>query len=516
MGGVVAAGDPQTAAAAAETLAHGGNAVDAAIAAAFAAFSAESVLVTICGGGVSVVSDESGRTDVYNFFAAMPSGTLREDSDFREIWVDFAADRRPFYIGRASVAVPGIVAGLEAMSNDWGSVPLASLIEPGIRLAHDGAVLSNSSAYILDILKPIFTDTPKMAEIFFPGDRTPRGGDVLKFPEFADTLAKLQVEGPSLFYTGRVAEAILRDQQENGGLIMPQDLESYRVHRSAPIQVVYRGYDLRMPDTLGGTLVAFALHILSDFDFAGVEPFSAEHLRRLAETMRAANIARADLESGMSAEDFLSEGHLRRYREMVWRALEKGDVPAEPAFRPGSAHTTHITVVDDAGLTASMTITAGENAGFMVEDTGVMMNNILGEVDINPNGFHRMPSGERLYSMMTPTVVTEGGRLVLAVGTGGSTRIRSAVLQVLTFVLDFGMSLRDAVNAPRIHFEEGTLHLEGGLPKELGKEMAGMGYRVNLWPGRDMYFGGVHSVSRENGLLVAVGDPRRGGSSLVV
>ncbi len=463
-----------------------------------------------------MVSDGNGRTDVYNFFASMPSGELREDSDFREIWVEFDADRRPFYIGRASVAVPGIVAGLQAMSDDWGRTSLADLIEPGVRLARGGAVMSDSSAYILRILEPIFTDTPQMAAVFFPGGRTPRGGDILKFPEFADTLEELQKEGPSLFYTGRVAEAILRDQDEHGGLVLPQDLAGYRVSREEPIRIEYRGYDLAMPDTLGGALVAFALSILSSFDFRDVEPFSAEHLRRLAEVMRAANIARAELESGMPSEEFLGERHVAGYREMVWRALEGAGTPTEPAFPPGPAHTTHITVVDDDGLTVSMTITAGENAGFMVEDTGVMMNNILGEVDINPNGFHRMPPGERLYSMMTPTVVTRDGKFLLAVGTGGSTRIRSAVLQVLTFVLDFGMSLREAVDAPRVHFENDMLHLEGGMPEEVAGSLERMGYRVNPWPGRNMYFGGVHSVAREDSVLVAVGDPRRGGSSLVV
>jgi gamma-glutamyltranspeptidase/glutathione hydrolase len=182
----------------------------------------------------------------------------------------------------------------------------------------------------------------------------------------------------------------------------------------------------------------------------------------------------------------------------------------------GPADTTHISIIDKEGNVVGITTSAGEGAGFMIADTGVAMNNILGEVDLHPNGFHKSPPKTRLQTMMSPTIVLKDDKPVLVLGSGGSTRLRSAIVQVLSNVLDLGLPLAEAVNLPRIHFEEDVLQLEGGLPTDIPVKLAKLGYQVNVWPGKNMYFGGVHTVGILSGEWTAVGDPRRGGYSQAV
>jgi gamma-glutamyltranspeptidase/glutathione hydrolase len=299
MKGVIAAGDPQTAASGAAMLKMGGNAVDAAVAAAFASLIAEVPLVNIGGGGIALIVDKpSPHTSVqaiaYDFFSTMPSGQLTEDADFRQILVDFGPEQQPFYIGRASSAVPGIVAGLCAMTQAHANLPLAKLLEPAIRLAREGAVLSEALAYVMDILTPIFTDTPRSAAIFAPSGNVYRAGDTMRFPALADTLERLGREGPDLFYTGEIGQAIVQDQRNHGGLITADDLSSFQVQQATPIQIDYREYTVLLPPpaSIGGILIAFALKLLEPIPIARLTHSSFEHTRLLAETMRLTNVAR--------------------------------------------------------------------------------------------------------------------------------------------------------------------------------------------------------------------------------
>ncbi len=517
--GVIAAGDPQTVAAGIEMFRSGGNAVDAAVAAAFASVVTEAVLVNIGGGGLAVVVDSHAREKmVYDFLPTMPSGKPGPGMDFHEIWVDFGQEKQPFYIGRASVAVPGFVAGLCTLLEEKGRLSLSEVLQPAIRYARDGVVLSESLAYVLNILLPIFTYTEELARVFTRDGRPYRPGERLRFPELARTLERLAEEGPSLFYTGKVAQAIVRDQNQHGGLLKPEDLAGYRVERRTPIEVRYREERLLFPPppSSGGVLVAFTLELLNAFSMHGLTHNSAEHVRLLAEAMRHTTLARRDWDRdtrplGERIRWFLSSRHVGAYVERLRRALLSR--PTEHAvYPPGPRHTTHISAADTEGVVVSMTITAGENAGFLVGDTGVSLNNMLGERDLHPLGFHRLPTGMRLPSMMTPTVALKEGRPYLATGSGGSTRIRSAILQVLSNVVDFALPLEDAVNAPRVHFENNVLQLEGGIPRDTIEQLRAWGYNVNPWPHRHMFFGGAHTILITPEGFMGAGDHRRGGA----
>ncbi len=523
MGGVIAAGDSQTAAAGAAILAQGGNAVDGVVAAAFASFVAESVLVNIGGGGVGLVYDPQAGATAYDFFSTMPSGLLTPTADFREIILDFGPTTQSFHIGRASVAVPGVVAGLCRMAQDRGRLPLAQLLRPAVELARNGAILSPGLDFVAGLLTQIFTDTPGLAALYAPTGRMIRAGDAIRLPQLADTLERLGKEGPDLFTTGSVAQTILCDQAAHGGLITHSDLATYRVRTQPPITVAYVAHTILLPppSSGAGVLIALGLRPLDGLDLSPLAHNSPAHLRILAETMRQTNLARSEWERTIGPDAariqaFLDPAHVAGYAHSLGAALAGSPMPPDPAHPNGHRDTTHISVVDDDGLIAAVTTSAGENAGFVVGETGVCLNNMLGEIDLHPAGFHRLAPGTRLTTMMSPAIVLRDGAPILAVGSGGSSRIRSAILQVISNVLDFNLPLADAVTAPRIHFEHNILQIEGGILQSTVDEMRATGYNVVHWPDRNMYFGGTHAVALDGGTLIAAGDPRRGGAVAVV
>ncbi|MEW5960271.1 MAG: gamma-glutamyltransferase [Chloroflexota bacterium] len=529
MPGVIAAGHPQTAAAGAEILQQGGNAVDAAVAAAFASFITEAVLVNIGGGGIAqVYIPTTKQALVYDFFSAMPGLAPNgaqpppTEIDFRQILVDFGPVQQPFYIGRGSVAVPGVVAGLCQLVAEQGTRPLPQILAPAIRLAREGVVLTEALAYVAHILTPIFTDTPEIAAIYAPTGRIAAAGERLHFPALACTLAELGQAGASFFYTGEIGRQILADQRAHGGLLTAADLSSYQVHKTEPIAIDYRGYTVLLPppSSSGGVLIAFALKLLASVELRGWVHNSFEHTRLLIEVMRLANIARAEWDSPLKQAEgidkLLAAANVTRYRRKLEQALAGQAVEPEPNLRHGPGSTTHISVADASGMIVGITTSAGESAGFALGQTGVTLNNMLGEIDLHPNGFHRLPAGERLMTMMSPALVLRQGEPRLAVGSGGSNRLRSAIMQVISNFIDFNFPLNRAVDAPRLHFEDNVVQLEGGIDAAVADQLAAAGYAVNRWPARNMFFGGAHAVAQDNGQWVAAGDRRRGGSVWVV
>lgn len=530
--GVIAAGHTRTADAGAQMLRRGGNAVDAAVAAAFMSFISEAGLVNIGGGGIAMVVDpQTGQNSVYDFFSNMPgvglSGSFPpKNMDFRRVLIDFGPAQQPFYIGRASVAVPGAVAGLCKMLEEQGTLPLATVLEPAIIGAQEGVVLTHFQAYTLSLLLRILTDTPRIRKIFSPGGNVAEVGQRLAFPALAKTLEQLGHDGAALFYTGAVGDRIVVDQRAHGGLITRADLAAYEVRRMPPIEVEYRGYRalIPRPSSGGGVLIAFALHLLNTVSLEGIKRGSYAHLRILIEIMRFTNIARAAWNNSGSNIDivrgFLDTERIEFYAEQLKRALATESSPPDAPTPPTHPNTSHLSVADANGMVVSMTTSAGENAGFVVADTGVMLNNMLGEIDLHPNGFHRFTPGKRLSTMMSPVVVLKDGQPVLAVGSGGSNRLRTAILQVISNVCDFGLPLNEAIDASRIHFEDNVTQLEGGVEKQAANLLDDAGYTTNRWPYRNMFFGGVHSVALEQDAQgkrwVAHGDRRREGTALVV
>ncbi len=487
--GLVAGGHPAVCEAAATVLAQGGNAYDAAVAAGFAAAVAEPLLTSLGGGGFLLAHTAAGESVVFDFFVDTP-GRSRPSSavepHFEEVVVAFPGSDQTFNVGRGSVAVPGALAGYLHVHDRLGSLPLADVLAPALGLAVDGVVVTAMSAYLVDLLWPILEQSPASLAWFAPRGTPLREGDRLVNRDLADFLGRLGADRGHTFYRGALAEAIAADMAAGGGLVTEADLDGYRVVEREPLAVEYRGHPVltNPPPSFGGSLVAVTLGLL---EAGGTLPErgSPAHLIGLTESMLETDRIRA-----AGGVDGWLAGHRR-----------------------SSQGTTHVSVADRDGNVAAMTTSNGEGSGYVVPGTGIMLNNMLGEDDLHPDGFHAAPPGERVASMMSPTVVLDPwGRPRLAVGSGGSKRIRTTIVQVVSAVVDHRLSVEDAVSSPRIHWDGRVLQVEPGWPAE---SLAALRRRwpVNEWVERNLYFGGAHAVVPD---AHGAGDPRRGGAAVTV
>lgn len=518
--GVVAAGHAATAQAAASVLADGGNAVDAALAAVCAACVAEPVLASLGGGGFLLVHAGDGRyagqSLVYDFFVQTP-GRRRPPGaiQFHPVFADFGPARQEFHIGLGATATPGVVRGLFEAHRDAGSMPMRDIVRPAIDLARDGVVIESLQAYIISVVQAILISTEESRRLFASPaqpNRLVAAGERLRWPEFADVLDILAIEGDDLFYRGEIAQRIAAASDSSGGHLGLDDLKHYRVERRRPLAMDAFGARVLMnpPPSTGGLLIAFALELLRAMPWRADGFGSAETLVRLSRVMAATNRART--ESGLGIGDIDQAVETLKRADLIERY--RNEVHGRPAAPRG---TTHISVIDGDGMAASLSISNGEGCGHVIAGTGIMLNNMLGEEDINAGGFHAWPENVRMSSMMTPTVVAGGDGALTALGSGGSNRIRTAILQVLVNLLVFRRTLPDAVDAPRLHNENTALSVEPGFDEGAVAALAATGATVERWPERNIFFGGVHAARREaGGAVIGAGDPRRGGQALVV
>src|SRR5215210_2025139 len=418
MRGVVAAGHPLTAEAGADALRAGGNAVDAAVAAVLMSFVAESPLTGPGAGGFMVVHTH-GETHVLDFFVAAPGIGLdvRAPGALVPIDVRFSEDAvQRFNVGPASCGAYGTTLGVAETLERFGTASLGDLTAGPARAARDGIEVVPMQAFLFEVLRPILTSTPECAAIYAPGDRLLGEGDTIRLPELGDLLDRLGGEGPEFLYSGDVAGAVSDWVLERGGMLTRDDLAAYEVIEREPARVAYRGREVltNPPPSSGGILVADALGILERL----AQPHDPYVI---AEVIASTNRARDE----EFLEGLATEGFLERF--LAKQALDS--VATEVRSRLGN--TTHVSVMDAEGACASVTCSNGSCSGVVVPGTGVHVNNMLGEQDLNPLGFHRHPPGARMPSMMSPTVLLCEGELEAGLGSGGSSRIRSAVLQTV-------------------------------------------------------------------------------------
>jgi gamma-glutamyltranspeptidase/glutathione hydrolase len=505
MRGVVAAGHPLTAEAGADVLRAGGNAVDAAVAAVLMSFVAEAPLTGPGAGGFMVVHAR-GENHLLDFFVAAPGlgQEEREPGELVPIDVRFSEDAvQRFNIGAASCGAYGTTVGLAETLRRFGSVSLGDLTAAPARAARDGVEVVPMQAFLYTVLAPIVTSTPECAAMYAPDAQLLREGDTFRAPELGDLLDRLGAEGPGFLYTGDVAAAVSDWVLERGGLLSREDLASYEVIEREPARVAYRGREVltNPPPSSGGILIADALGILERLGRPH-DPFV------IAEVIEETNRARdAEFLEGLATEGFLEQF-------LAKQALDT--VATEVRSRLGN--TTHISVMDAEGACASVTCSNGSCSGVVVPGTGVHVNNMLGEQDLNPLGFHRHAPGARVPSMMAPTVVLADGKPEIAIGSAGSNRIRSAILQTVLHVIDEGMAAQDAVSAPRLHVEEGQVDAEPGVDPAALDRLEQGSWSVRRWSELNLFFGGVQAVARnpDTGRLTGGGDPRRGGVATVV
>jgi gamma-glutamyltranspeptidase/glutathione hydrolase len=406
-------------------------------------------------------------------------------AELEAIDVSFGDAVQVFHIGPASCGVYGTPAGVCEAIARWGTASLEDLAAPAARLARAGVALNAGQAYVAEILADLLTSTPECAALWAPDGRLLREGDSMRNPELGDALLRLAQDGADPFYRGDIAAAVCDWLSDRGGSLRAGELAAYEAIEREPVRISYRDREIltNPPPSAGGTLLAYALALLD----RGPAPPA---LHAVVDAMAAAQSERTpEFVDGLDQDGFLD------------RFL---------ASRLGS--TTHISVIDAAGCACSATCTNGEGSGVVVPRTGMHINNVMGEEDLNPLGFHLHPAGRRMPSMMAPTVVMREGEVELVLGSAGSNRIRSALLQTIVGVVDRGMSVGEAVQAPRVHFEDGVVFAEPGI------DLDGLpgDVRVVRFGALNLFFGGVQAALRQGPRMTGAGDPRRGGVAVGV
>jgi len=457
----VAAGHPATAEAGVEILREGGTAADAAVAAALASCVAETVMTGIAGGGHAIYYEvETGRARLLDFFVSMPGlGAPQRKPELRELRVRFGNELVHYFIGIASCAVPGVPAGLDALWREYGRLPWPRVVAPALELAREGVAMPPAHAACLAMLAPLMT-MREGAQIYSPGGRLLAPGDRLEQPGLARTMQVVAEEGARTFYDGTLAAALLELMEERGGLVSRGDLDAYEAIWDEPVEAPYAGTRVR---TRGG-------------------------LSRLVETL----------------------GELRPLRDAsaAERALTFARVLAAPPYS-GRRYddTTNLTVVDGDGSACVFTSSLGLGSGDFLPGYDVHLNSMLGESDllIGP-----LEPGRRMESMMAPLVAVDDDGLVAAAGAAGGTRLKPALVQVLSGVLDEGLEPQAAVDRPRLHSTGTVVHVEPGLEESAIEALVDAGYDVRRWPAIHHYFGGVSLIGRSG----AAADPRRSGGAL--
>jgi gamma-glutamyltranspeptidase/glutathione hydrolase len=457
----IAAGHPATVAAGVEILQAGGGAADAAVAASLASCVAETVMTGLLGGGHAIYYEAaSGQIENLDCFVAVPGlGAERRGAELLELDVPFGAELVHYAVGIASCGVPGVPAGLDQLWRRHGRLDWPRLVEPALRLAREGVEMSPAQASCLAMLAPVMTMN-EGAQIYAPGGVLLETGDRLEQPGLARALELMAEEGAASAYSGSIADALLALMRERGGLVTGQDLETYRADWCPPVEVGYLG-----------------AHVFTRADLSGLPETlpRVPRLRGLAEAERA--VALAETLDG-----------------------ERTD---------GGGDTTNITVVDAEGNACVLTTSLGLGSGDYLPDLDLHLNSMLGEADLVRGA---LEPGERMGSMMAPSVVLRNGIMELAIGAAGGTRLRSALIEVAAGVLDEGLPAGEAVARPRLHAAGGRVQLEPGFSNATVGALERKGFEVRVWPAQHHFFGGVSLVTPSD----AAGDPRRSGAAAQV
>ncbi|MBK5258177.1 MAG: gamma-glutamyltransferase [Thermoanaerobaculia bacterium] len=512
-------------------LRNGGNAMDAAVAVSFALAVVHPQAGNLGGGGFLVYYDaESKSVWTLDFRETAP----RAATATMYVQPDGTPSTKSRTGARAS-GVPGTVRGLAAAHKRFGSRSWKELIAPAASIAREGFRVDDELQRELGEEKSerCIDQFPSTAAIFFPGGKPAAAGSTLVQKDLATTLERIAVLGPNDFYEGETAKRIVEGIHAAGGILAFRDLRDYQPVWRAPVKVLFRGYEIytMAPPSAGGFIVGSVLNILSGFDLeaAGFQTATAIHLQ--AEASRRAYIDRNrylgdPAMTRIPYRELLSSERAAQWRASIdpQRATPTVTLMQPAAAPPESSHTTHFSIADEAGNIASMTTTLNENfgSGFIVPGAGFFLNNEMDDFTTAPGKPNRygmvqgstnaIEPGKRMVSSMTPVIVMKDARPFLVLGSRGGPAIPTTVLQVILNVIVFGKSLPDAVAAPRFHHQglpEEIFYEYERAPEPLLAAIRKLGHGVRA---REP-IGDVHALQFQNGTIVAVADPRRGGAA---
>ncbi len=531
--GMIVTGQDLATRAGLEILKKGGNAVDAAVTAAYVMAVTLPRAGNIGGGGFMLIYSAKTRSvTALDFWQKAPGKASREMFIGRDGKADSRLSRQSYL----AVAVPGTVAGLAMALKQYGTITLAEALAPAIRYADEGFIVNEKLAADIRNYESILKAHPSAVKIFFkPGGGYYEAGERFVQKDLAKTLKEIARGGPDVFYRGDIADRIASQMAANGGLITKTDLADYSPVVRPPVRGSYRGYDLyaMYPPSCGGTAVVEILNILEGYDLSRSGHNSAATIHLTAEAMKRAF---ADLSLYLGDPDAASVPVTgltsKAYAAALRKSILLDRVTPAKDIRPGDApryekeSTTHFSVVDREGNAASCTFTLDGNfgSGIVVDGYGFLLNNEMDNFNAHPGTpdaaglvqgeANAIAPNKRMLTAMVPTIVLKNGKPVLVTGSPGSARIISTVVQVLMNVIDHGMNIQEAVNAPRVHHEwlPDTLFVEKGISPDTIRLIKEMGYSV---VGTEP-MGAASSimVDQKTGVRYGAADPRREGSAL--
>ncbi len=509
--GVVAAGDIQSAQAGARILQEGGNAADAAVAAGLAAFICEIALCGPLGGGVAVSQFGEDDPVAWDFFARVPGlgHQLDDGLEFGKAVIDFGVTQQTFQVGRGAASLGLALPGLLRLHETHGRLPLPVVVQPAVELGRNGYAVGDQMAYILELIEPIFKWTDASHALCFPNGAPPPANTRLTNTALSDVLETIGRDTRSMH--DLYAQFAREFGPKQGGLVTDLDIQDLSVRTFEPIRFDWGGWQIAsMPSpSSGGVLIGVGARFLRDM----------RQRHRFGSTEYYAEIAAVQRKLlGLRTDDFDERVASPQYVEYLLRGASASELEglassSAPDNYLGS--TTQISAMDAAGDVVSMTLTNGEGCGCVLDGCGIQINNLLGEEDINPKGFHQAAAGTHMQTMMAPTIGRSPNHRV-ALGSGGSNRLRNAILGTLLNLIEYELPLDEAVHHPRLHVDRcdagSVVNIEETeLPSELLPQLKRQFDEVTVFPGFNMFFGGVHAVERRGQSLGGVGDKRRGG-----
>ena len=523
--GVVVTNHPLASGVATQMLLEGGNAADAAVAALFALSVVEPMMVGVLGGGLSHVRTAHGEHTIIDGLGCAPAAA--HASLYTPIASNAIADRRITVnreneLGARAVAVPGALAGWCALLERYGSVPLADAMEPAIRLAARGFRVTPYLAANAAEQAGALARDPALARLFLPEGRPIRAGSTLLQPELSATLRTLATEGPAALYNGPLGATLVDALSRAGGLMTRHDLIRYAVRDRAPISGRYRDHDVigPPPPASSGIHIVQMLNMLESFDVSGAGFGSVAATHWLAEAMA---IAFADRAAATADPDFVNVPVERLTSKRY--ALERS-AQIDPARRQRwtsglsrateSSDTTHLTIADSDGMViaSTHTLNGAFGAALMIEGTGLLANNYMYNFDPHPGGALSVEPGKRVFTSMAPMMVAHDGQLKVALGLPGGLRIFPSAMQAIVNLIDHGMSLQQAVEAPRIFTEGGDLELEEAFPTGLCDALSNMGHPVRRVP---RVAGGMNAISFDrDGMMTGAACWRADGTPVAI
>ena len=523
--GIVCAGRAEAAAIGAKVLSEGGNAVDAAVATAFALGVCEPNASGLGGGGFMLVYNAcSGKSTFLNFrekspLAAEPSmyspkaPGSNEDVQLRNIYSGLAA------------AVPGEVAGLAYAQERFGSLSLADTIAPAAALARSGFEVSPLLSSDIREHQKQLVQYGDGCRIYLPDGQVPLPGSILRNPDLADTLDLIAKEGPEVFYLGDIAQRILRAIQKDGGRLSARDLSEYRPVELSPVRGNYRGYEILSspPPSSGGTHVVQILNVLEQFDVGSLEVNSAAYIHLFSEVFKKCYADRAAYMGDPAFADVPLEGLLSKAyaKDIASRIdLNHAQIPAcGVPQRYESVSTTHFSAADSEGNLAAVTRTINHFFGSCVvpEGCGFLLNDEMEDFSLDPASPNAVAGGKVPLSCMSPTIILKDGKPVAVLGSPGGIRIISSVVQVISKLIDHGMSLEEAVNSPRFGDDaKDCIIYESRISEDTIAKLEAMGHRTRKYEDWDRIMGAVNSVQILDDGFYGAADPRRDGFAIGV